>query len=87
VAGSLARGVPTVCTPIAAEGMSLAPGVDVLVGHDAEQLASHVIALLGDDAQWQRLSDAGLAYARETTSRASAHRRIRDVLGLEPVRG
>jgi len=87
VAGSLARGVPTVCTPIAAEGMGLAPGVDVLVGNDAEELATHVIALLGDDAQWQRLSDAGLAYARETTSRASAHRRIRDVLGLEPVRG
>ena len=87
VAGSLARGVPTVCTPIAAEGMGLAPGVDVLVGNDAEEFAAHVIALLGDDAQWRRLSDAGLAYARETTSRASAHRRIRDVLGLEPVRG
>jgi GT2 family glycosyltransferase/glycosyltransferase involved in cell wall biosynthesis len=87
VAGSLARGVPTVCTPVAAEGMRLEPGVNVLVGADAGELAAHVIDLLRDDARWQRLSDAGRAYARDTTSRASAHRRIREVLGLEPVPG
>ena len=87
VAGSLARGLPTVCTPIAAEGMGLAPGIDVLVGADADEFAGHVVTLLGDDAQWQRLSEAGLAYARETTSRAAAHRRIRDVLGLEHAHG
>jgi hypothetical protein len=63
-----ARACRRLCTPIAAEGMGLAPGVDVLVGNDAEEFAAHVVALLGDDAQWRRLSDAGLAYARETTS-------------------
>jgi glycosyltransferase involved in cell wall biosynthesis len=76
-----------VCTPVAAEGMGLEPGVNVLVGADAGELAAHVIDLLRDDARWQRLSDAGRAYARDTTSRASAHRRIREVLGLEPVPG
>ena len=80
VAGSLAQGVPVVCTPVAAEGMGLEPGLNVLVGATPEGLAEHVVALLVDDERWQRLSAAGLTYARAVTSRASAHQRIRDLL-------
>lgn len=80
VAASLAQGVPVVCTPVAAEGMGLEPGVNVLVGVTPEALAQHVLALLVDDECWQRLSVAGLAYARDVTSRARAHQRIRDLL-------
>ena len=72
VAGSLARGVPTVCTPVAAEGMRLRPDHDVLVGADEHALAAHILAVLGDDARWQALSQAGLEYARAMTSRACA---------------
>ena len=72
VAGSLARGVPTVCTPIASEGMRLRPDHDVLVGADEHALAAHILAVLGDDARWQALSQAGLEYARAMTSRACA---------------
>ena len=80
VAASLAQGVPAVCTPVAAEGMMLSPGLDVLVGDTPEALAEHVIALLRDDALWQRLSDAGLAYARRVTSRGSARERLQGLL-------
>ncbi len=83
VAGSLARGLPTVCTAIAAEGMGLSAGADVLVADDPDELAGQVLRLLRDDAEWKRLSEAGLAYAHATTSRASAHARMRRVLGLE----
>jgi len=80
VAASLAQGVPAVCTPVAAEGMLLSPGEDVLVGETPEALADHVIALLRDDALWQRLSAAGLDYARRVTSRDSARERLRALL-------
>jgi GT2 family glycosyltransferase/glycosyltransferase involved in cell wall biosynthesis len=80
VAGSLAQGVPVVCTPVAAEGMQLSPGHDVLVGTAPDELARHVLRLLRDDAAWHRLSDAGLAYARAVTSRAHASARLRDLL-------
>jgi GT2 family glycosyltransferase len=80
VAASLAQGVPTVCTPVAAEGMLLTPGVDVLVGDTPEALAEHVIALLRDDALWTRLSVAGVDYARRITSRTSARHRLRTLL-------
>ena len=61
-------------------GMLLSPGEDVLVGETPEALADHVIALLRDDALWQRLSAAGLDYARRVTSRDSARERLRALL-------
>ena len=80
VAASLAQGLPVVCTPIAAEGMQLTPGANVLVGDSPQALAQHVVTLLADDAAWQRLSANGLDYARALTSRASAHERLRRIL-------
>jgi hypothetical protein len=60
--------------------MQLTPDRNVLVGDTAHDLAEHVIALLADDACWQALAEAGLAYAHEVTSRGLAVRRIRLVL-------
>ncbi len=80
VAGSLARGVPTVCTPMAAEGMGLEPGVDVLIGETPEAFTRCILALLVDDRQWEQLSRAGLVYAGNVTSRARAHQRIHEIL-------
>jgi GT2 family glycosyltransferase len=76
VAASLAQGLPAVCTPVAAEGMGLEPGTNVLVGDAPDALAAHLVCLLRDDARWHALSDAGLEFAREVTSRARAHARI-----------
>jgi GT2 family glycosyltransferase len=80
VAESLAHGLPMVCTPVAAEGMQLTPGENVLVGDDASSLARHVATLLADDDAWLRQSRSGLDYARELTSRASAHARLKQIL-------
>ncbi|WP_159017381.1 glycosyltransferase [Cognatiluteimonas profundi] len=80
VAGSLAQGVPVVCTPIAAEGMQLEPGANVLVGTTPEELARHVVELLASDDEWRRLSVAGVGYARDVTSRVMARRRLQAIL-------
>jgi GT2 family glycosyltransferase len=80
VAGSLAEGLPTVCTPIAAEGMLLEHGVNVLVGEGPQQLATHVVSLLIDDARWLQLSKGGLEYAKATTSSGRAMDRLREIL-------
>jgi glycosyltransferase involved in cell wall biosynthesis len=79
VAESLARGLPMVCTPVAAEGMGLEPGSNVLVGDTPAALAAHVVELLRDDARWRAFSGAGLAFAREVTSRERAHARLGDL--------
>jgi glycosyltransferase involved in cell wall biosynthesis len=80
VAESLARGLPVVCTPVAAEGMGLEPGSNVLVGDTPAALAAHVAGLLRDDARWRALSGAGLEFARDVTSRERAHARIGELL-------
>lgn len=80
VAGSLAQGLPAVCTSVAAEGMGLQPGTNVLVGDTPEALAAHLVGLLRDDDRWRELSQAGLAFARETLSRERAHARIGELL-------
>lgn len=80
VAESLAHGLPVVGTPIATEGMQLTPGGNVLVGESPQALADAIITVLDDDALWNRLSAAGLAYADEVTSRRHARHRIHALL-------
>ncbi len=80
VAASLANGLPTVGTQIAAEGMQLTAGEDILVADTAEAFADHVVELLGSDARWREVAVAGLRYAARVTSRASAHERIGQLL-------
>ena len=65
---------------MAAEGMGLEPGVDVLIGETPEAFTRCILALLVDDRQWEQLSRAGLVYAGNVTSRARAHQRIHEIL-------
>jgi GT2 family glycosyltransferase len=62
---AMSHGLPVVATPIAAEGMNLADGRDVLVADNAEHFAQAVLRLYDDEVLWMRLSDAGLANVRE----------------------
>ena len=80
VAVSLANGVPVVATSVGAEGMQLVPGVHALVADSEESFAAAVLDILVDDQLWQRLSSAGLQYAADVTSRASARQRVRAIL-------
>ena len=80
VAVSLANGVPVVSTHVGAEGMQLVPGEHALVADSEEAFAAAVLEVLDDDALWQRLSAAGLQYAADVTSRASAKQRVRAIL-------
>ncbi|HKR51779.1 MAG TPA: glycosyltransferase [Pseudonocardiaceae bacterium] len=59
VGESMAAGLPTVCTPVAAEGMRLVDGQHVLMAADATGFADRVVALLDDDELWRTLSEAG----------------------------
>jgi len=56
---SLARGVPAVLSPMAAEGIGLRDGVDVLIAATPDDWAQQIKRLYEDEALWQRLSTAG----------------------------
>jgi glycosyltransferase involved in cell wall biosynthesis len=56
---SMSFGVPVVATSLAAEGMHLVNGHDVLLGEDPKSLASAIVRLFRDDALWRALSTNG----------------------------
>lgn len=82
VGESLAVGVPVVGTALAMEGMHLEPDKDVLVADDAPGIADAVVRLLTDDAEWQRLSDAGKAGVASQFSPSVSRAALRDLLRL-----
>ncbi len=63
VVDSLARAVPVVATGIAAEGMGLTDGLDVLLADSPADFAERIGELWRDDGLWAGLSSAGRAYA------------------------
>jgi glycosyltransferase involved in cell wall biosynthesis len=64
VATSIAHGVPAVVTPVAAEGMDLEHGAQVLIAADPRSLAEGLLTLLEDDDLWMKMSDACMGFAR-----------------------
>lgn len=62
---AMSHGLPVVATSIAAEGMQLHHGDNILVGDDADAFASAVLRLYDDDSLWLRLSEQGLDNIRQ----------------------
>lgn len=77
---AMSYGLPVVATPLAAEGMQLVDGYDVLLADDADAFAAAVLRLYEDEALWLRLSDGGLTNVREHFSFDAARRALRRVL-------
>ena len=80
VGESMAAGLPTVCTPMAVEGMELVHGQHVLVAGDATGFAEQVLALLDDDALWCALSEAGAGAITDRFGPDVARTALQDVL-------
>ena len=85
VISSISNGVPVVCTPIAAEGMGVRNGREVVVAGEAAELADAIIHLLSDDRRWKELSGSGLAFVRTHYSPEAALRRVREMAAIAGV--
>lgn len=77
---SMANGLPVVATTIAAEGMHLVHGYDVLIADEPDTLASAVANMYSDRALWEHLSVNGIENVRRHFSRAVAREAIEGVL-------
>jgi hypothetical protein len=64
VVEALARGIPQVLSPVAAEGTELRHGDEVLIAETPAEWVTQISALLGDDALWQQMSRAALVHGR-----------------------
>lgn len=81
VNSAMSHGVPVVATPMAAEGMHLVDGHDVLVAETAEQFAAAIARLAREPELWERLSLNGQENVRQHFSRDRAREALRMALG------
>ena len=77
---AMAHGQPVVATTLAAEGMHLEDGRDVLLADDAAAFAAQVLRLYRDEALWQRLAANGLDNVQRHFSLDAARDTVRRVL-------
>jgi glycosyltransferase involved in cell wall biosynthesis len=78
IIASLEAGVAVVTTPIGNEGIGLSDGREALLGETPEELAEHVVALLGDAELAEALAAAGSVVLRQ---RFSSERVRGDLVG------
>jgi len=76
---SMAHGQPVVATSIAAEGMHLRDGVDVLVADDPGDFAASIVRLYGDATLWMELSLNGHANIARHFSADAARDAVRRI--------
>ena len=79
---SMSYGVPVVATPIAAEGMNLENGRDVLIADLDEQFEEAVVILYQDEALWYALSDNAFDNIKQHFSFDTAIHNMEKVLGI-----
>ena len=77
---SMAYGVPVIATPLAAEGMALTDGVDVLIGADAASFAAAIIRAYRDAQLWEQLSANGMRNLEQHFSRRIARQTLATLL-------
>ena len=62
---AMAIGLPVVATPVAAEGMSLIHGENILVADGAKSFADAVARLYCDEDLWVRISKGAINFAKD----------------------
>jgi glycosyltransferase involved in cell wall biosynthesis len=77
---AMAVGLPVVATQLAAEGMLLNDGENVLVAEEPEDFASAVCKLYQDEAMWGRISDNGLLFAEKAWGAESGWKNLAKIL-------
>ncbi|GLQ48007.1 glycosyl transferase family protein [Dyella lipolytica] len=77
---AMSHGLPVVGTHIAAEGMRLEDGENILLADDAQTFADAVLRLYEDRALWYRLSEAGMNNIRDHFSFDIARRALHSAL-------
>lgn len=77
---SMSYGVPVIASTVAAEGMGLKHGEDVLIADDAKSFAELIVQAYDDETLWYQLSDAGLANIERCFSFDVAAQQLRAIL-------
>ncbi|MEO8044477.1 MAG: glycosyltransferase [Spartobacteria bacterium] len=81
---SMGFGVPVVATPVAAEGMSLLDGEEIVIAEEPIDFAERLVDLYLTEEIWQRISRQSIVKTRELFSVDTASRQLEKILRSEP---
>ena len=76
---SMAYGLPTVLTDIAAEGTGLSHGISTSIALSPEQWVENIIALYDKEELWNKYSENQLSLVQTNFSFANGLKRFRDI--------
>jgi glycosyltransferase involved in cell wall biosynthesis len=79
VLDSLAYGVPTVLSPIAAEGTGLSNGLTTLIAHSPEEWVAAIVKLYNDEVLWHSMSENQKILAGSNYSFENAQTQMRRI--------
>lgn len=80
VADALSFGIPSVLSPIAAEGVGLSDGTDALIAQTPKQWADAITQLYSNPQRWAEVSQAALSFAGRRFSLERGVAMMRDAL-------
>ena len=81
LASTLSLGIPSVATAVAAEGMGLRDGEEILLADPPEAIAEAIARLYEDRALWEHVSTTGIGFARRTFGPERGAETVRSILG------
>ena len=85
VISSLCHGIPTVASPIAAEGLNLKDGREILIAESAEDWVTHLQSAYCNEQIWRDLSSNGLKAMHRSHSLEAGAKALKQILGLDEV--
>ena len=80
IGGAMSNGLPVVATPLAAEGMSLQEGENILVAEGAEAFADAIVQLYQNERLWHKISKNGVVFAENAWGAEAAWKNLADIL-------
>ena len=81
VTQSLAWGLPVVASPIAAEGVGMLDGENIMIASDPREFARRVIRVYRDESLWTKLSCNGRQHIQSHLSYESIRASVSEILG------
>jgi hypothetical protein len=76
---SIAYGVPTILSPIAAEGTGLSNGLTTLIAHSRAEWVAAIVKLYSDEVLWHRMSENQKILAESNYSFDNAQAQMRRI--------
>ena len=80
VGSAMCAGLPVVASPLAAEGMNLTHGENVIIAKDPKEYAACIAKLYQNEDLWNRISKNGIEYSERAWGAEVAEKVLHDIL-------